>query len=100
MSRVANFNLPQPFFQTTTYGLIFPPRGGSVPCGVTTDARWVGMGASLYALSTDWVASSEMCDNVRDQVTMTLCEMGFAPKGRARSYQKPYMEYFNFVPYP
>jgi hypothetical protein len=43
--------------------------------------------------------SGEMSDSVRDQVTKTLCEMEFAPKGRARSYQKPCSEYFNSVPY-
>jgi hypothetical protein len=29
-----------------------------------------------------------------------LREFGFTPKGRARSYQKPYPEYFDMIPYP
>jgi hypothetical protein len=37
---------------------------------------------------------------VRDQITRTLWEFGFMPKGRARSYQKPYPEYFDTIPYP
>jgi hypothetical protein len=31
---------------------------------------------------------------------MTLREFGFTPKGRARSYKKPYPKYFNMIPYP
>jgi hypothetical protein len=31
---------------------------------------------------------------------MTLQGFGFMPKGRARSYQKPYPEYFDTIPYP
>jgi hypothetical protein len=29
-----------------------------------------------------------------------LREFGFAPKGRARAYQKPYPEYYDTIPYP
>jgi hypothetical protein len=29
-----------------------------------------------------------------------LCELGFPPKGQARSYQKTYLEYIDSVPYP
>jgi hypothetical protein len=29
-----------------------------------------------------------------------LREFRFAPKGRARSYQKPYPKYFDMIPYP
>jgi hypothetical protein len=29
-----------------------------------------------------------------------LREFGFTPKGQARSYQKPYPEYFDMIPYP
>jgi hypothetical protein len=64
-----------------------------------SDVCWAGMAAPPYALSIDRVVSGEMSDSVRDQVTKTLCEMEFAPKGRARSYQKPCSEYFNSVPY-
>jgi hypothetical protein len=39
-------------------------------------------------------------DGVRDQIARTLREFGFTPKGRARSYQKLYPEYFDMIPYP
>jgi hypothetical protein len=42
----------------------------------------------------------EVDDGVRDQITRTLREVGFTPKGRARSYQKLYLEYFDMIPYP
>jgi hypothetical protein len=42
----------------------------------------------------------EVNDGVRDQITRTLWEFGFTPKVRARSYQKPYSEYFDMIPYP
>jgi hypothetical protein len=31
---------------------------------------------------------------------ITLREFGLEPKGRARTYHKPYPEFFNTVPYP
>jgi phage terminase small subunit len=37
---------------------------------------------------------------VRDQIARTLREFGCTPKGRARSYQKPYPEYFGTIPCP
>jgi hypothetical protein len=37
---------------------------------------------------------------VKDQIARTLLEFGFMPKGRARSYQKPYPEYFDTILYP
>jgi hypothetical protein len=36
---------------------------------------------------------------VRDQITRTVMEFGFTPKGRTRSYQKPYPEYFDTITY-
>jgi hypothetical protein len=42
----------------------------------------------------------EVNDGVMDQIARTLREFGFTPKGRARSYQKPYSEYFDTIPYP
>jgi hypothetical protein len=41
-----------------------------------------------------------MSDGVMEQVTRTLRELGFAPRGRAKAYKKPYPEYFDTVPYP
>jgi hypothetical protein len=42
----------------------------------------------------------EVNNGVRDQITRTLREFGFILKGRARSYQMPYLEYFDTIPYP
>jgi hypothetical protein len=39
-------------------------------------------------------------DGVTDQISRTLREFRFTLKGRARSYQKPYPEYFDMIPYP
>jgi hypothetical protein len=39
-------------------------------------------------------------EGVRDQIARTLHEFGFMPKGRAISYQKPYPQYFDTIPYP
>jgi hypothetical protein len=41
-----------------------------------------------------------MSDNVWDQATRTLREFGLEPKGRGRTYQKPYPKFFDIVPYP
>jgi hypothetical protein len=37
---------------------------------------------------------------LRDQIAGTLRELGLTPKGRARSYQKPYPEYVDTILYP
>jgi hypothetical protein len=42
----------------------------------------------------------EMNEGVRDQIARMLREFGITPKGRATSYQKPYLEYFDTIPYP
>jgi hypothetical protein len=39
-------------------------------------------------------------EGVRDHIARTLWEFGFTLKGQARSYQKPYSEYFDMIPYP
>jgi hypothetical protein len=49
-----------------------------------------------YATPNPWVGDNE---GVRDQIARTLWEFGFMPRGRARSYQKPYPEYFDMIPY-
>jgi hypothetical protein len=35
-----------------------------------------------------------MSENVREQVARTLREFGLEPKGRAKTYQKPYPDFF------
>jgi hypothetical protein len=51
-------------------------------------------------LNTNWPTSSEMLDHVREQVSRTLRELEFAARGCAKSYRKPYPEFFDSVPYP
>jgi hypothetical protein len=41
-----------------------------------------------------------MSENLREQVATMLREFGLEPKGRARTYQKSYPEFFDTVPYP
>jgi hypothetical protein len=57
------------------------------------------MGNTFNPAGTDRVEGG-MTKGVRDQIVQTLREFGFTPKGRARVYQKPYLEYYNIVPYP
>jgi hypothetical protein len=42
----------------------------------------------------------EVNDGVWDQIARTLREFRFTPKGQARSYHKPYLEYFDTILYP
>jgi hypothetical protein len=42
----------------------------------------------------------EVNDGVMDQIVRTLRDFGFTPKGHARFYQKPYLEYFDTIAYP
>jgi hypothetical protein len=46
------------------------------------------------------MVEGEVNNGVRYQITRTLREFGFTPKGHARSYEKPYPEYFDMIPYP
>jgi hypothetical protein len=41
-----------------------------------------------------------MSENMREQVARMLREFGLEPKGRVRTYQKPYPEFFDTLPYP
>jgi hypothetical protein len=41
-----------------------------------------------------------MSKNVREQVARTLREFGLEPKERAKTYQKPYPDFFYTIPYP
>jgi hypothetical protein len=68
-------------FQTAEYGPTFPPGVGGKPYGLWLEARPSVMGNVSFILSTDWVASREMSDGIREQMTRTLLELGFAPKG-------------------
>jgi hypothetical protein len=94
-----NLNLPQPFYQTAAYGLAFSP-GNIAQHGPVPDVRLPRTAAAPYPLHADRVASEKMSNHVRNQITRTLREFGFTPKGHVESYQKPYPECFDIVPYP
>jgi hypothetical protein len=74
-----------------------PPMGTGVPHGPTPDI--------FFPRTPSYVTPNprlegEVNDGVRDQNARTLRELGFTVKGRARSYQKPYSEYFDTILYP
>jgi hypothetical protein len=72
------------------YGPNISPTGMSIPHGPIPD---------IFSLPDPRV-EGEVNDGVRVQTARTLSEFGFRPKGQARSYQKPYPEYFDMIPYP
>jgi hypothetical protein len=93
----ANPNFQQPYYQTKAYGPNIPPTGTGVPHGPIPDIFFPRTPA--YVTPNPRV-EGEVNDGVRDQIARTLREFGFTPKGRARSHQKPYPEYFDMIPYP
>jgi hypothetical protein len=64
------------------------------------ETRSPGMIGTYPILGTDRMVSGDVSDGVRELIPRRLREMGFSPKGRARVYQKHYLEYFDTVPYP
>jgi hypothetical protein len=93
-----NPNLPQPYYQATGYGPSLPPNG--IPYETWPNTRPSGVIHLHHTLDTDRAGSGEVSKGVREQITWTLWELGFSPKGRAREYQKPYSEYFDSVSCP
>jgi hypothetical protein len=79
------------------YGPNIPSTGTGVPQGPIPDIYYPG--TPTYVTPNPRV-EGEVNDGVRDQIARTLREFGFTPKGQARSYQKPYPEYFDTIPYP
>jgi hypothetical protein len=79
------------------YGPNIPPMGTGVPRGSISDIFFPR--TPTYVTPNPWV-EGDVNDGVRDQIARTLREFGFTPKGRARSYQKPYPKYFDMIPYP
>jgi hypothetical protein len=77
------------------YGPNIPPMGTRVPHRPILDVLFLRTPA--YATPNSKVEGEN--EGVRDQIARTLQEFGFTPKGRARSYQKSYPEYFDTVPY-
>jgi hypothetical protein len=97
-NQAASLSLQQPYFQATGNGPALPP--GGIPYTTWTETRSPGMIGANQILGTDRVVGGDVSDAVREQITRTLRELGFSPKGRARVYQKPYLEYFYMIPYP
>jgi hypothetical protein len=89
--------IQQPYYQTMAYGPNIPPTGTGVPHGHVPD---IFFPRALAYVTPNLRVEGEVNDGVRDQITRTLREFGFTPKGWARSYQKPYPEYFDMIPYP
>jgi hypothetical protein len=82
---------------TMAYTPNIPPTSTSVPHGPITNIFFPRTPAYI---TPNLRVEGEVNDGVRDQITRTLRELGFTPKGRARSFQKPYPEYFDTIPYP
>jgi hypothetical protein len=79
------------------YGPNIPPIGMGVPRGPIPNIFFPRTPAYVTPnLRVEGVVN----DGVRDQITRTLREFGFTPKGQVRSYQKLYLEYFDIIPYP
>jgi hypothetical protein len=89
-------NFQQPYYQTMAYGHNIPPMCTGVPHGPILDI--LSPRTPAYATPNPQVEGDH--EGVRVQITRTLWEFGFMPKGWAISYQKPYPEYFDTIPYP
>jgi hypothetical protein len=92
-----NPNFQQPYYQTMAYGPNIPPTGTVVPHGPIPNIFFPRI---LAYVTPNPRVEGEVNNGVRDQIARTLREFEFTPKGRARSYQKPYPEYFAMTPYP
>jgi hypothetical protein len=79
------------------YGPNIPPTGTGVPHGPIPN---IFFSRTLAYVTPNPRVESEVNDGVWDQIARTLKEFRFAPNGQARSYQKPYPEYFDTIPYP
>jgi hypothetical protein len=92
-----NLNFQQPYYQTMAYGPNIPPTGTGVPHGRIPNIFFPRTPAYI---TPNPMVESEVNDGVREQITRTLREFRFTPKAQSRSYQKPYPEYFDTIPYP
>jgi hypothetical protein len=91
-----NPNFQQPYYQIMPYGPNIPPTGTGVPHGPIPNILFP---RTLSYITPNLIVEGEVNDGVRDQITSTLREFRFTPKGRARSYEKLYPEYFDMIPY-
>jgi hypothetical protein len=78
------------------YSPNIPPTGTGVPQDPLPDIFFPRTPA--YVTPNQRV-EGEVNDGVRDQIARTLREFGFTSKCWARSYHKPYPEYFDMIPY-
>jgi hypothetical protein len=92
-----NPNFQQLYYQTMAYGPNIPPTGTGVPRSPIPD---IFFPRTLAYVTPNVIVEGEINDGVRDQIVRTLRELGFTSNGQARSYQKPYPEYFDRSPYP
>jgi hypothetical protein len=86
----SGLNFPRPYYQTMAYDPNMPPSGSRMPHGPVPDVlfpRTLGPNATPLGQNNH----GEMTEGVRDQIALTLREFGFNPRGRARVYQKPYL---------
>jgi hypothetical protein len=97
-NQAASLNLQQPYYQVIGYGPMLPP--GGILYTSWLEARSPGMIGANQILGTDRMVGGDVSDAVREQITRTSREVGFSPKGHASVYQKPYLEYFDTIPYP
>jgi hypothetical protein len=79
------------------YGHNIPPTGTGVPHG---PIPYIFFPRTPAYVTPNPRVEGEVNDGVRDQINRTLMEFGFTLKGRAGTYQKPYPEYFDTIPYP
>jgi hypothetical protein len=96
-----NLNLQQPFYKTVAYGPNISPMGSGVQHRPVPDFLFPRTPApNSYQLGTDRVNEGVMADGVREHIARTLREFRYTLKGHARTYQKPYLEYFDTIMYP
>jgi hypothetical protein len=73
-----NINFQQLYYQTMAYGSNIPPTGTSVPHGPIPN---IFFPRTLAYVTPNLRVEGEVNDGVRDQITRTLREFGFTPKG-------------------
>jgi hypothetical protein len=83
-----NPNFQQPYYQATIYGPNLQP---------VLDPYYTRTPAAPLATEG---AQPGMTESVREQVARMLREFGLEPRGRAKTYQKPYPEFFDTVLFP
>jgi hypothetical protein len=93
-----NPNFQQSYYQTMAYGPNIPLTGTGVPHGPIPDI--FGNTRTPAYVTPNPRVEGEVNDGVRDEIASPLRELGFTLKGRSRSYQKPYPEYFDMISYP